>query len=101
MSIEVFLLALDVAVHDDAAIIAVDLAWREADRTYGEVRAYILSCSDFIGDEILVVHCIRIGSELHEELSYILSTTHRSEVQRCITIIVSNVWLSTVLKKQL
>ena len=48
MFVEVFLLALDVAVHDDTTVVAVNLPGREANRTDGEIGPHIFACRHLI-----------------------------------------------------
>ena len=48
MLVKVFLLALNVAVHDDTTVVAVYLAGCEANRTDGEIGSYILTRRHFI-----------------------------------------------------
>ena len=101
MSVKVFLLTLDVVVHDHAAVVAINLTWREADRADSKVRTHVLSCSYFVGHQILIVHGIWIGSELHKELCHVLGAAHSSEMQWCVAIIISDIWLCSVLEQQL
>ena len=99
--VEVLLLALDVAVHDHAAVIAVDLAGGEADGAHSEVRADIFSCGYFVWHQALVVHGVRVGSELHKELSNVLSATHGCEMQRSIAIVIGDIGLCSMPQQKL
>ena len=86
--VKIFLLALDVAIHDDATVVAVDLARFEAYWTDSEVGADIFSSGNFVWDQVLVVPSIGIGTEVHKEFGDVLGSTHRSEMKRCVAILV-------------
>ena len=101
MPIKVFLLTLDVVVHDHTTVVAINLTWREADRANSKVRTHVFSCSYFVGHQILIVHGIRIGSELHKELCHVLGAAHSSEMQRRVAIIIRDVRLRPVFEQQL
>ena len=99
--IEVFLLTLDVVVHDHTAVVAVNLTWREANRADSKVRTHVLSCSYFVGHQILIVHSIWIGSELHKEFCHVLGPAHSSKMQWCVAIIICDIRLRSMFKQQL
>ena len=100
MFVVIFLLALDVAVHDDSTVVAIDLTRLEADGTHGKVRLHILSSCQFVRNQALIVNGIRVGSQVHQELSYFSCATFCSEVKWCVTITVSDVWLGVVFEQQ-
>ena len=97
----VFFLALDVAVHDNVAVIAVDLSRLEADWADSEVWLDIVACCHFVGHQVLVISRIRIRTQLHEELGNILSTTHRCKMQGCVAFVVGYVRASPMLEQEL
>ena len=99
--VKVFLLALDVAVHDDAAIVAHDMARLEAAWTDCKVRLDILAGSDLIRHQVLIVLGVWVGTQIHQEPSNILSASHSCKVKRCVALLVCNVWLSSMFEKQL
>lgn len=101
MFVVIFLLALDVAVHDNSAVVAFDLTWLEAHGTHGKVRLNVLSNCQFIGHHALIVNGIRVSSQVHQELSYFSCATFCSEMKWCVSITVSDIWLSVVLEEQI
>ena len=80
MLVVVFLLALDVAIHNNVAVIAVDLSRLKADWADSEIRLDIIACSHFVGHQVLVISRIWVRTQLHEELGNILCATHRCKM---------------------
>ena len=78
--VEVLLLTLDVAIHYDAAIVTVDLTWFEADRADCKIWSDIFASSHLIWHKVLIISGVRVRSEIHQEPSHVLSTSHGSEV---------------------
>ncbi len=91
MFVIVFLLALDVTVHDDLTVVAVDFARFEADWTDCKVRLDIFARSHLIRNQFLIVAGVRVRAQIHQELSYILGATHCREMKWCIAICVGDV----------
>lgn len=101
MLVEVLLLAFNIAIHDDAAIVTIDGARFETDGTDREIGTHILSRSHLVWHQVLVVSGIGICTEIHQELSNILRASHGSEMQRCIAIVVCDVGLGPVFQQKL
>jgi len=97
VTIIVLFLAFDVAVHDHAAICTEDFALFEAHSADCKEGLHIFSRRNFVGHEIHVVSSVWICTQSHQELSYILGSSHCCEMQRCITLFIGNVWLRTIL----
>ena len=89
--VEVLLLAIYIRIHDDIAMTASDQSWLETDGTDCEVGSHIFSLCHFVGNQILIVACIWLCSETHQELCDIYCASKCGAVQRCVSILVSYV----------
>ena len=58
----VLLLAFDIAVHDDMAMIASKNTWLEAYWADREIWFDIFTDSNFVGNQVLIIACIRLSS---------------------------------------
>ena len=62
-------MALYIVVHDHVAMIASDHTRVETYRTHAEVWLDIFTSGNLVWNKTHLVHCIRLSSEVHEELS--------------------------------
>ena len=78
--IEVLLLAVDAAVHDDVTVAAFDLSGLLAHRADSEVWSYIWSSCNFVWYKVLIVSCVWLSTKSHEELCNIDGASYGGEV---------------------
>lgn len=97
----VLLLTLDVAVHNDVAVSTHDGTRLEANWADCKVWSHVVASRDLVWHHILVVLRVWVCSEVHQELSHILSATHGCEVKRSVALFIRYVRLGSILEKQL
>jgi len=101
MLVKIFLLALNVAVHDNATVVAHNSAWFETAGAHSEVRLDILTCGNLIRHQVLVVLGIGVCAQVHQEPSNVLRSSHGCEMKRRVTLLICDVWLRTMLEQEL
>ena len=76
----VLLLTFDIVIHDDVTVIAGNRAWLVANWTDREIWLNIFTNSNFVGHQVLIITRVRLSSEIHQELCYILCSSNCSEM---------------------
>ena len=101
MLIKVLLLTLDVTVYYDAAVAAHDSTLFQAAWTHCEIRFNILSGCYLVWHQILIILCVRICPQIHQEPSDILRAAHGCEVERRVALFICDIRLGPMLQEEL
>ena len=88
----ILLLALHIAVPDDAAVVARVGRWgSRAHDTNSEDGAHLLPRVQLIGHDALLIPGVSIGSQLQKEAADLDCAPLRREVQGCVAIVIAAV----------
>ena len=98
--IEVFLLAVDVTVHDHITELAGYDSRLHAYWTDCEFGSHIFSGCNFVRNETFIVACVWLGSETHEEFCNFYCSSIRRAMKWCVAVLISYVRFRTVVKQQ-
>ena len=98
--IEVFLLAVDVTVHDHITELAGYDSRLHAYWTDCEFGSHIFSGCNFVRNKTFIVASVWLGSEAHEEFCNFYCSSIRRAMKWCVAVLISYVRFRTVVKQQ-